>query len=264
MKTGVIFPSYAQEVTYGGGAWLENYPVSNLKNLVEPSRRTVQTVKANVGLFGTFPQDRVVQAVAIIGHKAIPADPQFQVLFYSGVEGGGSIVGNSHPVSWWPSGSAPVPGYRSIRPVILPAPVTARSFQVYMNEGSVAHSIEAIEVGGFWEWPGISYGRQIGFRPDDGVVSAAGGASFSVSTARKPRYVNGQIEAMKLADSTTKGLDFQKLNDIQRPFVWAEDFDDPATWPRKCMLVRNEELPPLVGSLYKRDRFPIRLIEHMR
>lgn len=263
MKTGVIFPSYTAEMTMSAvsGGWSPDFPLQNVFDSVNISKLARATASGNRVFNGTFAAPRTIQAFAVVGHNVRSITTLFELLLYAGDDATGSIVGRTFAQTWHPGPSA----YRSVRPFVFASPlINVRSFQLQINDPGVALEIQSIEIGQFWEWPGISYGREIGFRPEEGRVSTAGGASYSTSTARDPRFVSGQVEAMKIAESTTTGLDFQKLNDIQRPFVWAEDFDDPTSWARKCMLVRNEELPPLVGSLYKRDRFPVRLIEHMR
>jgi hypothetical protein len=43
-----------------------------------------------------------------------------------------------------------------------------------------------------------------------------------------------------------------------------EDYNDQGSWPRTCFLARNTELPPLVGALYRHDKFQFRFKEHLR
>jgi hypothetical protein len=55
-----------------------------------------------------------------------------------------------------------------------------------------------------------------------------------------------------------------ELSIDQQPFVFLYDADDAATWTRKAMLARNVDVPPLVGAMYRHDRFLFRFREHLR
>lgn len=257
---GVIFPAYGHEATYFGGGWSVGFPLQNLADLVRPSKvaRAVDIGTASIAL--NFPSSRTIQAVAVIGHN-LPAGGTFSVSVYSGADfTGGYVAGTGMmPVS----GGAFPSGYRRIALYRFPTPVVGRS--VYFTFGGLDATlqIEAVEVGGFWEWP-MGFGREIGVATADREIELAGGSSYQLGSNRRARTVSGQVDLMKMEETASKGLDFQKGLDIQRPFVWAEDWTDPASWARKCLLVRNLELSPMVGALYRRDRFPIKLIEHMR
>lgn len=264
MKTGVIFPSWGNEVVYGpGSAWMANYPLQNVSDLIRTSKVARRQDAGLTTISGEFAATRTVQALALIGHNLVPS-AVVTLSFYAGpVANPGAYVAGTADLS--PTGGQPhQTEYRRVMPIVLPAPVAARSFYMTFSNLSDPMELEAIEVGELWQWPGISYGRELGVAPDAEEISLAGGASFYPDQVKAPRTVSGQVDLMAMAKTSTTGLDFQKGMDIQRPFVWAEDFDDPASWARKCLLVRNVDLPPMVGALYRHDRFPIRMIEHMR
>lgn len=266
MKTGVIFPSYAHEVTTVShiGAWSAAYPLLNVTDLVRPSKPARASAAGDRSIYGTFPSNRPVQAIAIIGHNVPAANViGMEILLWSGPDGTGTLLATSGGIDWWTAGSPGVAGYRWIRPYIFSAPFNVRSFQIYISNTGTPLEIQAIDVGGFWEWPGISYGRDLGVSSDEDEIQLVGGASYRPDRAT-PRQINGQIDLIAMAKTSTTGLDFQKGVDLQRPFVWAEDFDDPTTWARKCLLARNVALPGMVGARYRHDRFPIQMIEHMR
>jgi hypothetical protein len=260
MKTGVIFPSYLPGAVSNNPGWLASYPSSNALDLVRPScvARANDAGVRYLSIDLAAPSS--IAALALIGHNATPGyDFAYEIYSGPGLTGGVAYAGG---LAFWPAGG-PVPGLRSIRPHILPAPVVGRSIIFAFPNIGGQFELEGVEVGGFWEWPGISYGREMGVAAEGEEISLVGGASFYPEDGA-PRTVTGQVDLMAMAKTSTTGLDFQKGVDIQRPFVWAEDFDDATSWPRKCLLVRNLDLPPMVGALYRHDRFPIRMIEHLR
>lgn len=263
MRTGIIFPAWGQEVVYASvSEWAEDYPIDNAADLIRTSKIARRTTNGVTTFSGEFPESRSVQALALIGHNLVPS-AQVTLSFYAGpMTAPGAYVGGTGTLS--PTGGQPHQSeYRRIMPIILPSPVTARSFYMTFNNLADPMELEAIEVGQLWEWPGISYGREIGVSVESEEISLVGGAAFHPETAA-PRTISGQIDLLAMAKTSTTGLDFQKVMDLQRPFVWAEDFDDPATWTRRCLFARNVDLPAMVGALYRHDRFPIRMIEHMR
>lgn len=272
MKTGVLFPSHAADVTYTAisGGWAAAYPISNAAKLVEPSRiaRAAAAGAAQV-IGGVFSAARVVRAIALIGHQVPAGAGTLRLYLFSSLgndpsANAGTMIFDSGDMAVWPGGSGPVDGYRATRPYVLPADMTARSFRLVLSGvAGVTHELAGIEIGGFWQWPGISNGRELGVRAESGRTDYAGGASH-VQGRGAPVVARGNIDLLAMKTTQTTGLDFQTAFDRQRPFVWAEDFDDPATWARKCLLVRNEEVPPMVGAMYRHDRFPVRLVEHLR
>ena len=261
MKTGVIFPSYAHEALYYGGTWKADYPFANAGDMVRPSKVARADTTDVMPLGVLFPASRLIQAIAFVGHNVPAGASTFVVQVYSGPSHTGTLL-YSATLDWWPAGG-PVEGYRSIRPIILPAPVLARSLYFEIGALDAPIEIQAIEIGGFWEWPGVSYGRSLGVQGDSGSIDLAGGARSSQGD-NPAIVVDGQVDLMHMGITGTTGLDFQRTLDTKQPFVWAEDFDAPASWPRRCLLARNVALPPMVGALYRHDRFPFQLKEHLR
>ena len=271
MKTGIIFPSYSAETVFSAlsGAWTAAYPLANVGDVIRPSNLARAAATGFRAIGGVLPQTRSIQAFALIGHNYLAGAATARLRFFSGVGNdpvadAATIVYDSLAQLIWPGGAVGLEGYRSIRPFILPAAVNARSFYISIDSLGVPLELQAIELGAFWSWPNVGYGRELGVQPADRRIGLAGGASWAPAAPSGPRIVRGQINMMAVTESSTTGMDAQKGLDIQKPFVWAEDYDDASTWARKCLLVRNEEVPPAVGALYRRDRFPIRLIEHLR
>lgn len=258
---GIIFPSYADLVTRENGGWQAAYPFTNTRDLIRISKLARADGAGDRQVILNLPALLPIRAVALVGHN-LPKGSTIQVSTTDAVDGGGNAVHATGSMPTWPGASAPVAGYRAVRPVLFGFTAPVRSIVIGMNTDAVIE-IQGVDVGGFWEWP-MGYGREIGVNIPNGEVDLAGGASYRPARNLKPRTVTGQVDLMKMEETATTGLDFQRGIDISHPFVWAEDWTDPTTWARKCMLVRNRELSPMVGSVYRRDRFPVTLIEHFR
>lgn len=265
---GIIFPSYVDPArlplataTAVVGGWAAEYPLANVVDLVRPSKIARASAAGDRSFNLNFATAVSIGALALIGHNA-PDGATFYIVMTAGPDATGTtLYEGTH--EFWPGLSAPNPAYRSIRPLILPATVAGvRTIRILIYAHGAPLEIGAVDVGGFWEWP-LGYGREIGFKTDDREIDLAGGASYRPEK-RKLRTVSGQVDLMAMAETSTTGLDFQKGLDLHRPFVWAEDWSDPTSWTRKCILARNDDLPLMAGALYRRDAFPVRLIEHVR
>lgn len=263
MKTGIIFPSAMDgaAVQTDVGGWTVGLDLANVLDIVRPSKIARAGDAGIRNFIINLPSKKAVDAVAIIGHNASTVATA-RVSGHFDVGAAGDLMYDSGAVPFWPAGRTTTL-YRSIRLFVFPSTKSIRSIYIRLSANTAPWEIQAIEAGQIWEWP-IGFDRELGVQPAEGLLSLAGGAAFASDAPAGPRVVRGQVDLMKLEESATTGLDFQRGLDIQRPFVFAEDFDDPSTWDRKCLLARNEEVPPMVGALYRRDRFPIRLIEHMR
>ena len=263
MKPGIIFPTSMEGATFNAdvGGWIAGYDMANMGDLVRPSKIARANGAGAHNFIVNFPAKTAVRAIALVGHNAAFAST-IRVSCHFATMAGGTLMYDSGVQSFYPAGYK-INGYRQIRPFILPADVSCQSVYFRLSANDVPYEIEGVEIGRFWEWPGIGYGRELGIEQDGSEIALAGGASYRPD-GPKPRKVSGSVDYMKMTETSTTGLDFHSSVDIQKPFVWAEDFDDPETWFRKCLLVRNQGLSPMVGSLYRHDRYPIELIEHLR
>lgn len=270
MRPGVIFPSWGGEAVWSAvsGGWAADYPLQNVADLVRPSKLARASGTGLRTVAAVLPQARPVQAVALVAHNYVPGADTVRLYAFSGTghdptADAATMVYDSGAVLWWPDGAEPVDGYASLRLFRLPAAVSARSIRLVLNNtGATPLEIGAIEIGGWWDLP-IAPGRTLGFESAEPSVDLAGGAKVAGS-ARSPRAVSGQVDFMALAEATTTAIDFQKLQDLNAPFVFVQDADDPASWPRTAFLARNQKLDPLVGALYRHDRFRFSFIEHWR
>jgi hypothetical protein len=266
MRTGVGYPSYLADVTWTSeGTWNANYPAVNAGVLNKPTQVARAPGNANIAVRGTFSAARMVGFFALVNHN-LPAGATFQVQGYSNTTPDGSAtakVYDSGVIQVWPTGG-PVLTYTSVRPLVLPTPTSIRSFRIAIFPTSPNQVLElgGIEVSGWWEWDGIS-SRDFGVASRDEDIELVGGAS-STSRTWSPRILNGQLDYMKVGSKTETVQDFQREADLTLPFVFSLDVDAPATWPRTTFLAKNQELPPLVGALYRHDAFNFRFTEHWR
>lgn len=270
MTAGLMFPSYGAEAAWSpvAGAWSANYPLSNVGSKVEIEQVARAVASGAIAIGGVLPAARVIGGVALIGHNVPAGSATVRVRVFSGpghdpVANSATMVFDSGDERVWPAGTGPVLNYRSIRPIILPLSVTGRSVLIDISAFGQPLQLGAIEVSGFWEWPGVSLGREQGFDGEAAALSLVGGGVHVDSDAR-PRIVSAQVDLLDMKVTETTGLDFQAITDTVEPFVWCEDFDDPTIWARKCLLARNQSLPRIVGRLYRHDAFPLRLVEHTR
>jgi hypothetical protein len=131
------------------------------------------------------------------------------------------------------------------------------------SAGSAAIDIGGLEIAKWWQWPFISARLEAGFASaGDDLALEGGGAEGQSGFLARTR--DGQIGMLDLAVSAVTGLDFQKLKGLTKPFVFVEDADTAAHWPRDCFLAVNADLPPMVAQLYDRDAFQFRLREFTR
>lgn len=270
MSAGVIYPSYGRDVVWSPAlnAWDANYPVTNLSNLDELEVVARASGGLEMHVSGVLPAAKTISAFALLGHTIQEDASNFQIWAFSGVGNdpvadAATMVYDSGALNYWPPGSAPVLDYRAVRPVLLPAPVIARSFRIKMNPGAGYIELGGVEIGEAWIWPGVSFGRELGIDASERDIALVGGGSMP-GDAGNARVLNGQVDLMKMSETATRGLDFQHGLQMATAFVFAQNFEDASTWARQCLYVRNKELPEMTGQLYRHDAFPVRLIEEMR
>lgn len=262
MTAGVSLNSRSATATFAAtsGTWDANYPVANLGDLLRISKvgRVVPVGNAFSFTF-VLPAAVAMQFIGLVRHT-IPGGASMQIRLYSDA-GLSALVANSGSISVWGTG-APASGYPSVRPYVFSAPVVARGGRIDVTSVASSVDIGGVEIGDWWAWA-LGPGKEFGFDPQSTPVRLFGGAE-EVIDAWAPRILNGQIDRLALAEAGTTGIDFQKVSGKGRPFVFVQEYDDPATWARTAMLATNRELPPSVGALYRHDTFQFRLGEHWR
>lgn len=264
MTPGVSLASVSSLATFSmiTGTADANYGVANLADTVNNAKVARFTHAGGIVAFSfNLSAASLIQFAALVRHNLVGAET-VRVRLYSGASLGGSLLADSGVISVWPSGAA-VSGYGQTRPYVHTAAVTALSGRVDFAGISSTLEIGALELAQWWAITGVSPGAEIGIdtRAQDVALVGGGAEAADVFT---PRIMNGQCDLMALATAATTGIDFQASLGKTKPFVWVQDYDDPTTWGRGCWPARNADLPPLVGALYRHDRFQMRFLEHLR
>lgn len=261
--SGVSWDSVSATAAFAAitGTWDGNYPVANLGDLRRISKiARVTPVSGAVSFSLAFPANTTAGIVALVNHTIPSGNIRFR-LYSSAILTG--LVHDSGTIAVWPSGG-PAPNLAAIRPYIPSSPITVRSMQIDLT-GLPAGAIDlgGLEVAKYWDWPGLGPGKQFGFDNRTAEVQFLG-AGADPPPGGAPRVMNGEIPFLALATAATTGLDFQATQGKAKPFVYVQDYVDPASWARTCMLCTNVEVPPSVGALYRHDTFQFRFREHLR
>ncbi len=261
MRPGLFSTSVAEAATFASvtGTWSANYPVTNLADPVEISKVGRVTPSGGAIAFTSVWASAVTVAGASLVAHTLPAGATVRMRFYSDslstlVE---DVAATAIPT--------PLALYPQSYPVLMAGgSASIRSVRVDIaSAGASAVDIGALMAGDWWDWPYIAAGMEAGFRLGLGEVALDGGGAVARVGVRK-RIRTGQIGWMDFADSTTKGLDFQTRKALAKPFVFCEDYDTPANFPRDCFLAVNSEVPPMVAVMFDRDAFQFRFTEHRR
>lgn len=259
MKSGVCFPSYGRDVVWAktaGVAWSADYPATNL-SLLEDLRRVATASVGATTVVGTLPVNQTIDFIALIHHNLPPATAM-TITVYSDTGLTTSVFTSSVTIPAAVDG-----GYPLVRPIRLPASVSARAIKIEFPSTGAEIEVGAIEVGLFWEWTDVDVGREIGIVSNASSAPIGGGVTH-VTRQWAPRYVTGSRKFVDVVEVEEKLLDFQRANGLWRTFVWAWDLDDPATWARECMAVTNDSLPAGTRDGYVHGALPFAFREQLR
>jgi len=268
MTAGVSMWSRGSVATFASvvGTWSADYPATHLADLINISRVSRFTPASGAAAF-TFvlPELVPIQFVGLARHT-MPAGVTMRVRLFKTnnpdpVTNAANIVHDSGVIGVWPSGG-PVANYPSVRPYKLTAAIGTWSGRIDFASLPGAAEIGGVDLGEWWTL-NISPGKEMGFDPRAPVIRYSAGGSEALDVWA-PRILRGQVDYMHMKEAGTTGLDFQKSAGQSRPFIYTQDYEDPTTWPRSCMLMTNSELPPSVGALYRHDAFQVRFREHWR
>lgn len=270
MTPGVSYLSQSAVAAFAAvtGPWDANYPVTNLGDVQMPSQVGRATPTGGQVTFTfTLPAAALVRFIGLVDHNMAAAESVRVRLFATGAPdpatNGGAIVYDSTVVSVWPGGSAASSLFRPTRPFVLPAVQSVISGRVDITGLGGTLQVGGVEIGQFWVWPGEASGRALGFKNRLNDVMLAGGGAAPLD-GFVPRFLQGELSAVALASSQTEGFDFQRSTSKSKAFVYVQDYDDPTSWARECVLMRQQEISALVGKVYRHDSMQIRFIEHWR
>lgn len=260
--SGVSDPNVAAPtVTLLTGSADANYPVGNLSDLLVPSKVARITPAGGAIAFKVvMAADHAAQIAALVNHT-LPAGASVRVRFYadsglSALVSGGDLGPTTIP--------DPVEGYPQTFPAVMDAAQTVRAVRVDIaSAGADPIDLGGCEVAQWWELGGLTNSADVGFEDGGDDLALMGGGAWGRQEYH-PNTYSGEVAYMDSAQSLTTGLSFLKNKALARPFVFVEDYADPATWPRTCYLASNADLPPFVAQLYDRDQVQIRVREHVR
>lgn len=263
VASGASYASVASVAAWSvlTGSGDANYPASNLADLINIANVARVTPSAGAAALAfDVPAGSRLRFVGLARHNLLAAETM-RIRLYSGPGRTGTLLFDSGVISVWPSGAG-VSGYSPTRPYLLSGIVTAASGRLDFAGLTGTLEIGGVELANWFDWaisPGVTYGFDT--RAAD-VALVGGGAE--AGDLFIPRTVVGQIDFLALATAATTGLDFQKLTGKAQPFVFVQNYGDPTSWARFCFLAKNTDLPPMVGALYRSDRFQVRLAEWLR
>ena len=261
MTSGICFPSLAWRTTWTitGGAANVDFPVTNLTNLDEIRKVFVANAAGAVNILFTFPELQSIDFFAFLHHNADQA-ATFRLRVSAGLDATVGTLYDSGVSPFWMPGTSKT-RFASIRPVLLPAPVTIRSAHIQLSAMAAPWEIGGVDVGRFWPW-NVEVNREIGL--DTRSTSSSSGSIEHVTQQWAPRVVSGQRELVTQNEVDMTFLDFQKTHGLNRPFVWVSDIEDPLTWGREAMLVTNNSLPAGRAVDYDQGKMSFAFREHLR
>lgn len=265
------FPRASASFSLSGGSWNATYPLSNLQVL--PPSRVARSTDATtgstviiaatsgatqkVGMIG-LPRNNFSLAATI--RVRLYSDAGLTALIYD------SGVGNVWPIGlyttsadiandnwtwlWWAGQDYDAAGIR------LDISDTGNSAG-YVEAGWLEIAAQT-QVSYNFKW-----GAQAGYRFRSQVTEAIGGAKY-VYLLPKPRTFSGTIE---LPSSEALAQQFERWRqlDIDLPFLWLPNPDDPTNWPREAFLAQNLDPGPFTYAYFGNgSRFysvPIKLEE---
>lgn len=263
MRTGVSYPGRTAGATCAmiTGAAAADYPVQNLASLA--SLRTVFRASAAgaVALSITLPASRLVQFLGMVHHNA-PEDATLRWRLYSDA-GMTALLHDTGVMSVYPEGAEVETPFPNVRPHILDAALSTRAVRLDLSANASPWQIGGIDLAGWYEWPAVSVDRAYGVANKDVVVDTFGGAQHGMSQYA-PRTFRGSRTEIEVSAEQTDILDFQMGTGLHVPFTFVQDYDDPATWARECVVVKNRAVPRLVKNGFDLGDFFYDLQEHLR
>jgi len=256
MRSGVSTASLADDGTFAVTTGTEDsdYPATNAGDLFDTGEvARIAPDTGTVVIERVLSADASVQFLALVEHN-IPSGGAVQVEVFDD----DSLTSLAHD-----TGTVTIPDPTSdpqTFPVLLDAAITARSIRVTVTGLTDDLELGGLEIGQFWEWPWITAGLEAGFDIGGSEQVLAGGGSYGAE-GEDFRTRTLQVSYLDLAVSSTTGLDFQKLQGLTRPFVYVEDYDAPASFPRDCFLAVNEDTPLMSAAIFDKDNVQFRLRE---
>lgn len=268
MRSGVSFPSYqGATMAMATGAASADYPVSALASA--QSIRSVFRASAPGAIAVTFifSAAKMMEFLGILHHNA-PAGATFRWRLFSDanpdpVGNAAHQVWDSGVIAFYPPDAEVSSVYPAVRPYLLPSDRSVRSGRLDLSAHGAAWEIGALELAGWWGWEDVAVPREIGVKNSD-VTSEQPNGGDHVMGKFAPRIFSGSRDSVEIQTERATALDFQRAKGTYQPFVWVWDYDDPETWAREVMVVRNSALTPLTQNDHPSGRIAFGFMEHLR
>lgn len=284
MPENVIFgwPRWTPSVTWSGGSWDADWPVSNVGDLpLARVARSADLLAASTQIIGTLPRDRACRLFALVRHNLTVA-AQFRLRLYADAARTTEVYDSAFSDVWpemfpfdtleweddnyWTGtySTEDLEGSTWTRPIWLETPVTARAFLLEITDPT--NPAGYVEVGlmdvaqGWQPALNVSYGYQTGFRSRTVMVEALAGSKY-FDRRPKPRMVKGEIKYLLRDEAMTKAFEMLRQQDLDVPMLWFPFADRPTDWVRDCMLARLVDPGLLTIPHHNRMNFPFALEE---
>lgn len=247
------FPSLSRNFTLSGGAWNALYPLSNLTtNLDQPQlkrvARSADAAPASTVIRGSAASDQLVGAI-LAGGNNMTANAHVRVRLFSDA---------AWSVPVYDSGSIPRPGVWWTGTNYV-----CRSFEVSTDDQ--ANPAGYIELG-YLEIAtqvqpkyNFQYGADLGYRARTERTEALGGAIY-FDRRDKPRTFAGTFTATE-PEALNLFFRMQDVHDIDVPFIWLPQPNDPSRWRQTAFLARFTDLNAIRYASYGLNEVAINLEE---
>ncbi len=254
-----------------------DYPLDNIQILPLAKVARSDSTVDNVTIAFTFDVPRVLQLLAFVRHN-LTLDATYDLYLYSDDSYSDEVysvlnqniwptVDPSGSETWttpyfWTGQYSPqdIENYTWTRPFFLPQKYIVQSGKFILHDADNADGfleIGLLEMAEGWQLSvNPSYGAAYGFNFRSTAVQADGGGKY-FQRKDKPRVFNGGIPYMDRSEVLTNGFELFRQLDIDTPFFWLPDPNDPASWLRQAFLARNVSPQLMQYAAYNLDQMPL-------
>ena len=282
MTDTIGFPRWTDDVTWSGGSWTTNYPITNLATLpFAKVARTTDAAAAHTQFRGTFSKPRLAEIIVLCRHN-LTLDATWRVRLYEKTTDVQPVFDSGFIEVWpavydqtqvtWDSGSFwdlkytddQISGYPWFAPLYIDGSYTVAAFAVEISDPANPDGyiqIGLCEVASALDFPmGLSFGAQVGFTAATVITTADGGIDYS-ERKQKPRTFTGTLAAVDRSFGLTTFFELQRINDIDVPFFFWPDREDTQHTLRLAYMARNQQLNALSQAYFKNDAVTLNLKE---
>lgn len=261
----VGFPDWSDIVTWSGGSYTADYPVTNMSD-PEMARvaRTSDATNASTQAVGTLSSEQLVDLIGLVLPNASQS-AQAKIILK---DAGGATLADSGKFDVFPASyptdellwederfwtgrytDAELAGVLWTRGYQFDQVYLAKTIEVYLYDsgnGDGHLDIAYAAVAQSWQLsvnpaPGAEFGFS-GARTRS--VQARGGAK-AFDRLPKPNGWRGTVEFMQRDEALARAFEHQRQLDIDKPFLWWPYPDESRHWPRTVFIARNRTLSRL-------------------